>query len=178
MHSGKCMIIRHNSYKNSTVGSRCVRLPNLKVLLIDPSNKCISMYWYVNARCHYLVPIFRDSIRRKLLIDLPSPLQGLLSGDFASETAESRIGGSAFAMVAWFPSTLMGTAGSDLNLKILCLANGRGKKLIGSFWPLLAEINPKQPPILSSRFIGQLMVPNSMPRLFVLSCIETVGWSS
>ena len=178
MHSGKCMIIRHNSYKNSTAGSRCVRLPNLKVLLIDPSNKCISMYWYVNARCHYLVPIFRDSIRRKLLIDLPSPLQGLLSGDFASETAESRIGGSAFAMVAWFPSSLMGTAGSDLNLKILCLANGRARSLLEVSGPFSLRLIPKQPPILSSRFIGQLMVPNSMPRLFVLSCIETVGWSS
>ena len=135
-----------------------------------PVQQVHSIYWYANAWCHYLVLIYKDVIQRKLHIDLPLLLQWLRNVASAFETAENRIGDLVCAMVVWFPFSSMGTDGSGLNLMIHCLESGRQRSLLevsGLFSP---RFIPKRPPKLSIRFIGRSMAPNSMLRVFVLSC--------
>ena len=167
---GNYLTIRHNSFKNFTVRSLYVNPRNLKVLLTAQYSKCIFIYWPVKAWCHYFVLISKDLIRRKLLVDLPLPLQGLLSGDSAIETAENRTGDLVCAMVAWFPFSSMGTAGSGLNLMIHYLESGCQRSLLEVSGLFSLRFIPKRPLKLSSRFVGRSMAPNSMLRVFVLSC--------
>ena len=139
---GNYLTIRHNSFKNFTVRSLYVNPRNLKVLLTAQYSKCIFIYWPVNAWCHYFVLISKDLIRRKLLVDLPLPLQGLLSGDSAIETAENRTGDLVCAMVAWFPFSWWEQLGPAWTWWSI-IWKVAAKEAYWKFLALLAEIHPQ-----------------------------------
>ena len=67
--SDNCLITQHNLYKNFTRGYHCVNRIDQKVLPIVLWDRYIFIFWSVKDWCHSIMPIYKDSIWKKLPTD-------------------------------------------------------------------------------------------------------------